>query len=138
MRFFSQFFVLVSMLMLSACVGSAGNPGGDLYKQSKHFSEAMRWGDYIGAGNHMRSDVRTELLDIFQDDEDLHAVASSVYSIDLEPGADVAEVEYRLEYYRLPSMRVKKWSWRQQWKLQHNKGLKSGLWLIVNSPPPVP
>lgn len=135
MRMFLQLFFL---LTLSACVGGANNPGGDLYEQSKHFSEAMRWGDYIGAGSHLQPEVREELLAMFQDNEDLRAVASSVYSIDLEPGADAADVEYRLEYYRLPSMRVKKWAWRQQWKLQHNKGIKSGLWLIVNSPPPIP
>lgn len=136
MRFFLQLFSLI--LVLSACAGGAGNPGSDLYEQSKHFGEAMRWGDYIGAGAHMQPDVRSELLDMFENNEDFHAVESFVYSIDLEPDADVAEVEYRLKFYRLPSMRVKEWSWRQEWKLQHKKAIKSGLWLIVNSPPPLP
>jgi len=135
MRIFLQFFLL---LLLTGCVAGAGNPGGDLYEQSRHFSEAMRWGDYLGAGNHLLPEVRDELLAIFQHDEDLRPVASSVYSIDMDAGTDVAEVEYRLEYYRLPSMRVKKWTWHQQWKLQPSKGLKSSLWLIVNSPPPAP
>ena len=135
MRLFSYVFFVLTLV---ACVGGANNPGGDLYEQSKHFSEAMRWGDYIGAGRHLQPDVREELLAMFQENEDLRTVSSSVYSIDLEPGANVADVEYRLEYYRLPSMRVKKWIWRQQWKLQRNKGIKSDLWLIVNSPPSVP
>ena len=133
-----SFFCLFSLLMvLSACAASFDR-GPNLVDVGGHFSEAMRWQDYIGAGNHLHPDVRDEFLDQFQPDEDLRVVESQIFKVDLHPEAASADVEYRMEYYRLPSMRVKKWQWTQEWQLQQEKALKSGVWLIVNSPPEVP
>ncbi len=135
MRFIVTF--LAALLLLPACAGTL-DTGPGLPVISNQFSEAMRWQDYIGAGNFLGSDVRSEFLNQFQQDEDLRVVESRIVSVGLKSDADIVVADYELEYYRLPSMRVKKWHWAQEWQLQSQKGLKTGVWLITNSPPPLP
>ncbi|SHJ23433.1 hypothetical protein SAMN02745165_01889 [Malonomonas rubra DSM 5091] len=130
------FLLLLCLFLLGACARSF-DPRADLLDDSRHFRDALRWQDYIGAGRHMQDDVKQSLMDIFQDNEDLRIVDSSIYRVDVAPEGDRAEIEYRMQYYRLPSMRVQKWHWLQQWQLQPGKGMNQGLWLIVNSPPPL-
>ncbi len=125
------------ILLLAGCAGKIDR-GPSLAEVGSHFSEAMRWGDYIGAGGHLHQDIREQFVAKFQADEDLHVVESQIFRIDVAPTADAADVEYRMQYYRLPSMRVKKWQWIQQWRRHEKKALKSGVWLIMNSPPEVP
>lgn len=129
--------VSVLLVLLFGCAKPMA-PSSDLLGTSKHFSQAMRWRDYIGAGRHLRENVRNELFAIFQDDEDLRIVDSVIFSIDLADDGKSAKVDYRMQYYRLPSLRVKKWQWLQEWHLERNKIMKSDLWLISNSPPPAP
>jgi hypothetical protein len=130
-------YLMSLLLCLSAC-GAAFDEGPGLADVGEHFSEAMRWQDYVGAGSHLDKAVRGEFLDRFQQDEDLRVVESRIFSVELNPETESAKVDYRMEYYRLPSMRVKKWQWTQEWQLQQKKALKSGVWQIVNSPPEVP
>lgn len=136
MRFIACFFSL-SLLFLSACAGALDvGPGLDVI--GGQFREAMRWQDYVGAGRHLQQDVRADFVDQFQAEEDLHVVESRLASIELRPETGSAEAVYQLEFYRLPSTRVKKWQWTQQWQFYRQKSLKSGTWKIVNSPPPLP
>lgn len=128
---------LAALLFLSACTGPM-DTGPGLPAISSQFSEAMRWQDYLGAGNYLQTDIRSAFLDQFEQDEDLHVIESRIVSVELNAETGMVEADYRLEYYRLPSMRVKKWQWSQQWQLQSQKGLKSGIWLITNPPPPLP
>lgn len=132
---FSLFACL--LMFLSACSGPL-DTGPGLPAISKQFSEAMRWQDYIGAGFSLHEDVRGAFLDQFQQEVDVRVVESRIVSIELDAATKTAEADYRLEFYRLPSMRVKEWQWNQQWQLQQQKSLKSAVWQIVNPPPPLP
>lgn len=132
-----RFLSLLFLLLLSACA-SPINIGPDLAKTSQQFSEALRWQDYHGASNFLLPEVRSAFLDQFQEDQDLHIVESRIVSIDLNQEAGTAEVEYQLEYFRLPSSTVKKWRWTQKWLFQKEKVARPGIWLIENTPPDGP
>lgn len=132
-----RLFLLILLVFLAACSGPL-ETGPGLTDLSSNFSEAMRWKDYIGAANHLQPDLRKEFLDHFQKDEDLQAVGSKIVSVELDPSIEKALVDYQLEYYRLPSMKVKKWLWQQQWQRQEQKGLKAGIWRIVELPASLP
>lgn len=129
--------LLGTLFFVVACAGSF-DAGKDMTAFGDQFSEAMRWQDYLGAANLLHADVRKDFLDQFQQDDDLRVVESRIVSIDLNAEIKVATADFRLEFYRLPSMRVKKWQWSQEWQLQQQKGFKSPVWLIVNPPPPLP
>ncbi|SDZ74883.1 hypothetical protein SAMN05660420_00106 [Desulfuromusa kysingii] len=122
---------------MGACLGSVDmGPGLDTVSQG--FSESMRWSDYPGAAAYVHPDVRGAFLEQFKEDEDLHIVESGVISVVMDPSAGRADAVYVLEYYRLPSSRIKKWRWEQQWRLIQEKMTKPGVWLIENEPPMLP
>ncbi len=124
-------------LLLSACLGTV-DMGPGLDKISAGFSESMRWQDFPGAAVYVHPDVRAAFLDQFQKDEDLHIVESQILSIDMTGGKGQASAVYEMEYYRLPSSRIKKWQWQQQWRFVQEKMTKPGVWLIENEPPALP
>ncbi|MCW8892319.1 MAG: hypothetical protein OQK50_03490 [Deltaproteobacteria bacterium] len=129
--------LLLASFLLSACLGPvAGGPG--LPKTSEGFSESMRWRDYQSAALYLQPEARSVFLEQFKPDEDLHVVDSRILKVDLHEKEGSAEAEYMLEYYRLPSTRIKKWYWTQRWTLIQEKMTKSGAWLIENAPPALP
>ncbi len=123
--------------LLTACLGPV-NVGPGLDKISQGFSESMRWRDFPNAATYVHLDVREAFLEQFTEDEDLHVVESHILSIDMYQHEGRADAVYVLEYYRLPSSRIKKWRWEQQWRLIQQKVTKPGVWLIENEPPPLP
>lgn len=138
MRFWVALFAL--LFLLPACAGTFDSldTGPSLADTGDKFSEAMRWRDYQGAGIYLQPELLEAFLEQFPEDDDFHVLDSYIAGIkfDAETGATV--LDYRLQYYRLPSMRVKKWSWAQQWKKHTAEGLKADYWLIENPPPPLP
>ncbi len=129
--------VLLFCSLLTACLGPI-DTGPGLVRTSQGFSESMRWQDYQGASRYLMPDVRDDFLKQFEKDEDLRIVGSEILNIDLHADEKWAQTEYALEYYRLPSTRIKKWYWTQRWQLIQEKMTKPGLWLVENAPPPLP
>ena len=128
---------LALLLVLSGCSGVVQERKGvKLTDVSERFCKAMRWGDYIGAGNFVREDLRQEFIDLFQQQEDLRISDSRIISI--LPREGYTEAIYQMEYYYLSSMRLQKWQWRQQWNYEQFDGLKFGLWMIGNLPSEFP
>lgn len=123
--------------LLVSCLGTV-DMGPGLGKISFGFSESMRWSDYPGAATYVHPDVREYFLEQFQEDEDFHVVESSISSVTMDVSGKQADVVYVLKYYRLPSTRIQKWRWEQQWQLIQEKVTKSGVWLIENEPPALP
>jgi len=131
------FTLLLLALLLTACLSSLQlAPKQD--KVSEGFSEAMRWSDFQGAAAYVNLRVRGAFMEQFQEDDDLHIVDSSILSIDLGEDKERVDSAYVMEYYRLPSSKIKKWRWQQQWRLIKGKDSDSGTWLIDNEPPPLP
>lgn len=131
--------LLTVLLFLPACSGTFDSldAGPNLADAGDRFSEAMRWRDFRGAGVYLQEDVRSVFLERFPEDDDFHIVESRIAGIEVDGKTETTVLNYRLEYYRLPSMRVKKWRWDQQWRLHSSEGMKSNVWLIENPPPPL-
>ncbi len=128
--------ILLSPL-LTACLGTV-DVGPGLDKISQGFSESMRWGDFRNAAAYVHPDVRDAFQEQFTEDGDLHIVDSRIQSVDLVSHEGRADAVHVLEYYRLPSSRIKQWRWEQRWRLIQEKLTKPGVWLIENEPPPLP
>jgi len=137
MRRFSIGSVLL-LAVLCSCVGPFEN-GPGLQESSARFGEAMRWRDFAGAALFVDPAVQEEFFARFpQDDADLQVVGSRFESLDVDKEQQSAAASYVLEYYRLPSSRVKKLRWLQHWRQYRDNRLEPGLWLIQNAPPPWP
>jgi hypothetical protein len=123
------FFVLI----LSGCVGMNDNDATeDLWTCTTTFSEAMRWKDFQSASYYLTAEVQDQFLEQFEEDDLLHIVDSSINKLELADELDSAEAVYVMEYYRLPSNRVEKWTWTQQWVFIAEK---EPTWQIENAPP---
>ena len=133
----AQRSLLLLCLLLSACLGAVANSPG-LPQTSANFSESMRWSDFRTAAEYLQPQLRENFLQQFREDADLHVVDSRMTRVELDESEDRADAEYVMEYYRLPSSRVKKWSWQQQWVLIPGKLAKPDIWLIDNPPPELP
>ena len=131
------FTLLLLCPLLTACLGTV-DVGPGLDRISQGFSESMRWSDYRNAAGYVHQDVRGAFLEQFTEDKDLHVVDSRILSVDMFQHEGRANAVYVLEYYRLPSSRIKKWRWEQQWRLIQEKLTKPGVWLIENEPPALP
>ncbi|HEY5674745.1 MAG TPA: hypothetical protein VIR78_13625 [Malonomonas sp.] len=131
-----RLYFLLLLFSLTACA-LPRNYGPELEKSSDTFSEAMRWRDYVGAAYFLEPAARGTFLQQFQND-DLFIVDSRVVELQLAESADSATAEYLLEYYLLPSNRIKKWHWQQQWQLPEKNADSDRLWRIKNAPPAFP
>ena len=131
------FTLLLLAPFLTACVGAMDmGPGVD--KTSQGFSESMRWLDFPQAATYLQPEVRGAFLEQFEQDDDLHLVSSRIVSINMRPDGEQADAVYVMEYYRLPSIQIKKWRWKQQWQRIQGSMPKQGIWLIENEPPVLP
>jgi hypothetical protein len=135
MRHFYYYFLLLPTCLIACAMPVEMGP--DLETTSSRFSEAMRWRDFAGAANFLEPGVRAVFLRQFQDDN-LHVIESRIISVQLAENGESATADYLLEYYLLPSNRIKKWHWQQQWQLPGSKGMKSRYWMIQNDPPAFP
>lgn len=131
------FTLLLLTLLLTACLSSF-KPAAKQDKVSEGFSEAMRWSDFQGAAAYVNLRVRGAFMEQFPEDDDLHIVDSSISSVELGQDEERVDVVYVMEYYHLPSSKIKKWRWTQQWRLIKKNDSDSGAWLIDNEPPPLP
>ncbi len=134
--------LIIMLFLLLALTGCAGtekyNPTTDFVLTTNNFCEALRWKDFFGASRYVVPAAQEEFLAQFEEDPDLFVVDSRVKKIDLEKKENGAEVVYEMEYYHLPSSRVRTWTWTQEWILIREKTLKQGVWLIEKAPPEVP
>jgi hypothetical protein len=131
-------FLLLAFLalILSGCLSMNDyDATEDLWSRTSTFCEAMRWKDFQAASHFLTADVKEQFLEQFDEDDMLHIVDSSINKLELAEGLDSAEAEYVLEYYRLPSSRVKKWTWTQQWALIEKN---EQTWQIENAPSELP
>lgn len=135
---FSLLLLSVACLLLSGCAVLTGGETANLSQIAERFSEAMRWKDWYGAARYVEAEQRPAFLEQFKEDPDLFVVDSQIQNI--HPGVtdDGVEVVYLLEYYRLPSSRIDRWIWKQEWRRQPSGFGKEAVWLISDPPPPLP
>ncbi len=129
-------FLLVATLLVSC--GMAVRPAETFLTARDDFSEALRWQDCSGAGRYLAAEYQSELPDSGQSDEDLRVVGVQPQSVEFGEDHRSAETVTLLEYYRLPSVVVKKHRLRQQWSYRQDDRLKSGSWQITSPFPRLP
>ncbi len=138
MRRFSLLLLSVACLLLTGCAALSGGETANLPQIGDRFSEAMRWKDWYGAARFVEAEQRTAFLEQFKEDPDLFVVDSQIQNIQSGATDGIAEILYQLEYYRLPSSRIERWSWTQEWQKQPGRFTAETVWLISNPPPPLP
>ena len=128
---------LAALFLLCSC-GAMVRAEADLTRESRDFTQRLRWGDFQGAARHMADPYRDEFLSLFQGISDLHIVDVRLESVDQPHSELEGEVEMVLEYYQLPSVSVKEFRFRQQWRYEGGSRYHAGLWQIVSPFPPFP
>ena len=136
MKKFLWVLAFLLFLLLTGCPRNIDlGPGYDW--QSKDFLRAMRWSDFYGAANLVVEAHREQLIQQFMGG-DLHVVDSRIERVLPDAEGRSAVIDYRLEYYRLPSNQIKEWQWQQQWQRTFKNESNMDLWLIQNPPPAFP
>jgi len=138
MHRFSLLLLSMACLLLSGCAALTGGETANLPQIADRFTEAMRWKDWYGAAKFVEAKQRAAFLEQFKEDPDLFVVDSQIQNIQPGAGAGTAESVYQLEYYRLPSSRIERWTWTQEWQQQPGRFYAETVWLINNPPPPLP
>ena len=112
--------------------------GPDLEEIAQGFSESMRWHDFPNAAAYLEPEAQLDFEEKFIEDDDLRIVDSRILSVNILPDGEQADIVYLLEYYHLPSSRIKKWRWKQRWELGSERATSPGIWMIKNEPPELP
>ncbi len=136
-RYGRLYSMLLMVVLLSSC-GWAARPGETMLDARDDFIERLRWQDCNGAGRYLAPEHKEVYLESCQANEDLRFVGVEPQSVDLSDDQRKADTVTLLEYYRLPSVVVKKHRLRQEWVYQQGEGMKQGVWKVVSPFPELP
>ncbi len=136
-RYGRVFSMLLVVVLLSSC-GWAARPGETLLDARDDFTQRLRWQDCNGAGRYLAPEQQEAFLENCQVDEDLRFVNVEAQSVELSDDKRQADTVTLLEYYRLPSVVVKKYRLKQEWVYQQGEGMKQGVWKVVSPFPELP
>lgn len=129
--------MLLTVVLLSSC-SLAVRPGESMLDARDDFIQRLRWQDCNGAGRYLAPEHKEAFLESCQADEDLRFVGIQPQSVELSADQRNADTVTLLEYYRLPSVVVKKYRLRQKWLYQQGEGMKQGVWQAVSPFPDLP
>jgi hypothetical protein len=130
-------YAMLLVVLLSSC-GWAVRPGETLLDAQNDFAQRLRWQDCSGAGRYLAPESQSAFIESCQAGEDLRFVSVEPQSVDLSDDQRQADTVTLLEYYRLPSVVVKKYRLRQQWSYRQGEGMKQGVWQVVSPFPEMP
>lgn len=129
--------MLLMVVLLSSC-GLAARPGETMLDARDDFIQRLRWQDCNGVGRHLAPKQKEVFLESCLADEDLRFVSVQPQSVELSDDKRKADTVTVLEYYRLPSVVVKKYRLRQEWFYRQGEGMKQGVWQVVSPFPELP
>jgi hypothetical protein len=124
--------------MLTACSGPA-KPSEDIGEMSRDdFMNAMRWKQYRVAASLMQPEYGQDFLKTFRALKDIHIV--DVRLLDVKTSAEGRRFETTMEmdYYLLPSISVKTFSFDQTWEFFSKDDSKAQAFFIVTPFPDFP
>lgn len=127
----------VFLLLLGGC-GVVIQPGKEFTLTSRDFAQRLRWMDVSGTARHMLPEYAEEYRQRFMGREDLHLVDVRFETIEFLEDGRRAEAQVVLEYYLLPSLKVKKFRFTQQWAYLGEDRYHPGIWTITSPFPPFP
>ena len=136
-RYGRVYSMLLMVVLLSSC-GLAARPGETMLEARDDFAQRLRWQDCNGAGRYLAPEHKEAFLENCHANEDLRFVGVQPQSVNLSDDQGKADTVTLLEYYRLPSVVVKKYRLRQEWVYQQSEVMKEGVWQIVSPFPELP
>lgn len=136
-RYGRVYSMLLMVVLLSSC-GLAARPGETMLDARDDFAQRLRWQDCSGAGRYLAPEHKEAFLESCQANEDLRFVGVQPQSVTLSDDQEKADTVTLLEYYRLPSVVVKKYRLRQEWVYQQSDVMKQGVWQVVSPFPELP
>lgn len=107
-------------------------------KTSNEFLRVLRWQEYGAASVFLREDIRQEFIDRFEALDDVYFVDAVYRRTELNAKAGTASAELVIDYYQLPSTRVRQWHWQLDWVLLPVDTSQPGTWQLVSPPPAFP
>jgi len=128
---------LTLLIVVSGCTQKI-DLGPGYAKTSNEFLRVLRWQEYAAAAAFVREDIRQEFIDHFEALEDVHFVDAVYRRTELNVKEGTASVELMIDYYRLPSTRVRQWSWQLDWVLLPADTRQAGTWQLHSKPPAFP
>lgn len=137
MGFRGWFGLAVLTLQLGGCA-NLYNPAAEWPQVGNDFVQRLRWRDYSGAANHVEETRRSAFLAWAGRLEALQLVDGRLESFVLKDNDQRAEAVAVLDYYRLPSARVRSWQLLQQWEYQGAGKLTPGTWQLISAFPDPP
>lgn len=137
-RFSQGLVISLAAVLLVSCGMTVRSPKDTFLTARDDFSKRLRWQDCNGASRYLVAEQKMDYLESCQGTEDLRLVHVEAQASVLAEDNRSAETVILLEYYRLPSVVVKKHRLRQQWKYRQDDPNKSGSWEITSPFPELP
>jgi hypothetical protein len=129
-----------SLLALLALLAGCAPPTGtaeELAPAGRDFLQRLRWKDYQGASAYLLPEHRQQFLGSFSAEELLHITDVQLEGVE-NAAAGQAVTWAVLEYYRLPSLSVRKFRLQLDWVYIGGKRLQPGSWLLSTPFPDIP
>lgn len=130
------FLLVVMLAQLASCAQPVGTVE-DLASGGRDFLQRVRWKDYQGASAYLLPELRQGFVGRLAAEEQLH-----VTDVRLEPvensSPGQASTWAVMEYYRLPSLSVRKFRFQLDWTYVGGGPLQPGSWLLSAPFPTIP
>jgi hypothetical protein len=130
-------FIVPAILLLAACA-TIEPPATKFPATVDNFMQQLRWKDFQGASQHMAEEYREGFLNQFSGLSDLRITDVRLESTSFREKDQRMETWAVLEYYLLPSISIKTFTFRQEWELRGADRYRSGTWVIVTPFPKFP
>lgn len=132
-------FFCCLVFFFSGCAGLNEMSAQESFEGAQRdFLQRLRWQDYSGAANYFSAEQRPSFLTEFLDQKDLHITDVRSVGLDSSDEGLAAKQTVDLEYYALPSLRVRDFRFTLDWSYICEKNNQTGDWKIVNPFPAFP
>lgn len=131
-------FLFLTLLFVFIGCSQKIDLGPGYAKTSNEFLRVLRWQEYAAATIFLREDNRQEFIDRFEALEDVHFVDAVYRRTELNVKEGTASAELVIDYYQLPSTRVRQWHWQLDWVLLPADTRQIGTWQLLSKPPAFP
>lgn len=131
MRIGAALLLLTAVLAGAAGCRTNALVAEQLDRSTRDYNQMLRWREFENAcATFAEKGIREECLKRVKDDRDVAITDYRIRSreVDIEKGAATLSVE--IDYYRLPSNRVKTVEYRQKWVYEGDSS--SGTWRVKN------
>jgi len=131
-------FVCFMVAVLSSCA-AVTRVSDDLTPAAFDFAQRLRWKDFNGASRYFDEAAKKHaFVEQFAEMEDLQITDVRVETIDLDESGQRATTRMTLEYFLLPSVSVKTFSFKLDWAYAGLKPNAAESWFIASPFPPFP